>query len=120
MVNDNAGDLVDPSDLPEEGGPGDTLNPSESTDSDELRNDDGDIVVDPPEGWSEADKVGVTGSEEQEGESLDEKLAAEEPDVLDDAGDAARPARRHRAQVEGTPEDGASLYEVVDEGAEQP
>ncbi|MBO0865651.1 MAG: hypothetical protein J2P16_11335, partial [Mycobacterium sp.] len=63
-VNPDAGDLVDPSDFPEEGGPGDTLNPSESTDSDEVRNDDGDIVVDPPEGWSEADKFGVTGSEE--------------------------------------------------------
>lgn len=103
------------SDFPEEGGPGDTLNPSESTDSDELRNDDGDIVVDPPEGWSEADKV---ASEEEEGESLDAKLAAEEPDVLDDAGDDARPARRHRGQIDDTPEDGASLYEVVDEQAE--
>ncbi|EUA29242.1 hypothetical protein I548_2429 [Mycobacterium intracellulare] len=43
-----ADDLVDPADFPEEGGPGDTLNASEGTDSDELRNDDGDIVVDPP------------------------------------------------------------------------
>ena len=99
-------------DLPEEGGPGDTLNPSESTDSDELRNDDGDIVVDPPEGWSEADKV---RAEEQDGESLDQKLAAEEPDVIDDAGDEPRPTRRHRGQIDGTPEDGAPLYEVVDE-----
>lgn len=38
---------MDPADLPEEGGPGDTLNASEGTDSDEVRNDDGDIVVDP-------------------------------------------------------------------------
>lgn len=108
MANDNPGDLVDPSDFPEEGGPGDTLNPSESTDSDELRNDDGDIVVDPPEAWSEADKV---DSEE----SLDAKLAAEEPDVLAGSPDDARPSRRHRGQVDGTPEDGASLYEVVEE-----
>ena len=114
--DDNGGDLVDPADFPEEGGPGDTLNPSESTDSDELRNDDGDIVVDPPEGWSEADKFGVTGSEEEEGESLDDKLAAEEPDVLTDQdSDGDRPGRAHRGQIDGTPEDGGSLYDVVDE-----
>ena len=35
----------------------DTLSPSESTDSD-IRNDDGDIVVDPPDGWSEAESSG--------------------------------------------------------------
>ncbi|HEY2199295.1 MAG TPA: hypothetical protein VGH69_16625, partial [Mycobacterium sp.] len=72
----------------------DTLSPSESTDSDEVRNDDGDSVVDPPDGWSEADKFGMTAREEREGESLDDRLAEEEPDVLDDAGpDAERPAR---------------------------
>lgn len=103
-------------DVPEEGGPGDTLNPAESTDSDELRNDDGDIVVDPPDGWSEADRFGVTGSEEEEGESLDDRLAAEEPDVLGDAvSEEERPSRVHRGQVDGTPEDGDSLYDVVDE-----
>ncbi len=48
-----------------------TLSPSESTDSDEVRNDDGDIVVDPPDGWSEADKFGMTAREEREGESLE-------------------------------------------------
>lgn len=103
-------------DVPEEGGPGDTLNPAESTDSDELRNDDGDIVVDPPDGWSEADRFGVTESEEEEGESLDDRLAAEEPDVLGDAvPEEERPSRMHRGQVDGTPEDGDSLYDVVDE-----
>jgi hypothetical protein len=115
-------DHVDPSDLPEEGGPGDTLSPSESTDSDEIRNDDGDIVVDPPERWSEADKFGVTGREEEQGRSLDERLAAEEPDVDSDdisEADADRdvdhPRRRHRGQIDGAPEDGESLFQVVDE-----
>lgn len=64
-----------------EDGPGDTLSPSESLDSDEVRNNDGDEVVDPPEGWSGADKFGTTPREEQEGESLDQRLAEEEPDV---------------------------------------
>jgi len=117
----NSGDLVDPADFPEEGGPGDTLNPSEGTDSDELRNDDGDIVVDPPEGWSEADRFGMTAREEREGESLDDRLAEEEPDVSADATtainmtDDGAPGRAHRAQIDGAPEDGDSLYEVVDE-----
>ena len=47
----------------------DTLSPSESTDSDEVRNDDGDTVVDPPDDWSEADKFGMT-AREAEGANL--------------------------------------------------
>lgn len=35
---------------------------------------------DPPENWSEADKFGMTAREELEGEALDDKLAAEEPE----------------------------------------
>src|ERR1700689_3781736 len=88
----------------------DTLSPSESTDSDEVRNDDGDIVVDPPDDWSEADKFGMTAREEREGESLEDRLAEEEPDVLPDAGPPAeRPARVHRGQIDGTPQAGDSL-----------
>ncbi len=111
----------DTGDFPAEGGPGDTLNVSEGTDSDELRNDDGDVVVDPPEGWSEADRFGMTAREEREGESLDARLAEEEPDVLPDttAGtdptDDGVPGRAHHGQIDGTPEDGDSLYDVVDE-----
>ncbi|WP_372448055.1 hypothetical protein [[Mycobacterium] fortunisiensis] len=54
-------------------GPDDTLSPSESTDSDELANADGDEVVDPPEEWHGADRA-------EEDETLDRKLAAEEPE----------------------------------------
>jgi hypothetical protein len=91
----------------------DTLSPSESTDSDEVRNDDGDIVVDPPDDWSEANRFGMTAREEREGESLDARLAEEEPDVVPEAGPPAeRPARVHRGQIDGTPEDGDSLFNV--------
>lgn len=91
----------------------DTLSPSESTDSDEVRNDDGDIVVDPPDDWSEANRFGMTAREEREGESLDERLAEEEPDVLPDLGPPPeRPTRVHRGQIDGTPEDGDSLFNV--------
>jgi hypothetical protein len=114
----DTGDGIDPSDFPEEGGPGDTLNPSESMDSDEIHNDDGDVVVDPPEGWSGVDKFGITAREEREGEPLDDRLAAEEPDVTDvneDYLEEGPPGRAHRGQIDGAPEDGDSLFEVVDE-----
>lgn len=122
-MSENPQAEVDPADFPEEGGPGDTLNASEGTDSDELHNDDGDIVVDPPEGWSEANRFGMTAREEREGESLDARLAEEEPDVSPDTPGAGAPAdgppgRAHRGQIDGAPEDGESLYEVVDENAE--
>jgi hypothetical protein len=91
----------------------DTLSPSESTDSDEVRNDDGDIVVDPPDDWSEADRFGMTAREEREGESLEARLAEEEPDVVPEEGPPAeRPVRVHRGQIDGTPEDGDSLFNV--------
>lgn len=59
------------------------LSPAESLDSDEVRNADGDTVVDPPESWSGADRFGMTAEEQREGESLDARLAEEEPDVVD-------------------------------------
>jgi hypothetical protein len=96
------GDYDDP-------GPENTLSPSESLDSDEVRNDDGDIVVDPPERWIEA----------EEDQTLDEKLAAEVPDVTEGTvgvdTETERPARRTAGQIDGTPEDGESFYQVVDE-----
>jgi hypothetical protein len=89
----------------------DTLNPSESTDSDEVRNHDGDTVVDPPDDWSEANKFGMTAREEREGESLDQRLAEEEPDVLEAVDPIQeRPTHRHEGQISGTPEDGDSLF----------
>jgi hypothetical protein len=73
----------------------DMLSPMEATDSDDLHNDDGDEVVDPPDGWSGVDKTGMTDRQQREGETLDEALAEEEPDVTpadvddDDASDTA-------------------------------
>ncbi|MGA7051847.1 MAG: hypothetical protein WBZ37_11320 [Mycobacterium sp.] len=102
------------------------LDQSESLDSDEVRNDDGDEVVDPPDAWIEVD----------EHESLDEKLAAETPDnprddepsreahdsdqggglVLLSGDDLDRidPDQhgRESGQIDGTPEDGDSFYNI--------
>jgi hypothetical protein len=89
----------------------DMLDQSESLDSDEVRNDDGDEVVDPPEHWIDA----------EDHESLDEKLAAE---ISDDARDQIVSAEvdldridlsahgRTSGQIDGTPEDGDSFYNV--------
>ncbi|UTT48130.1 MULTISPECIES: hypothetical protein [Rhodococcus] len=137
-----------------EDGPGDTLSPSEGLDADEVRNNDGDEIVDPPEGWSGADKFGTTPREEQEGESLDQRLAEEEPDVepaepldtpvaatpedeltedvdevIDDAttgapedskladevdGVIVQDSRVDRGQISGAPEDGESIFPIVE------
>jgi hypothetical protein len=102
------------------------LEQSESLDSDEVRNDDGDEVVAPPDEWIEAD----------DNESLDEKLAAEIPDDprddrpsreahdSDEGGalevlsnedlDRIDPTEhgRERGQIDGTPEDGESFFNV--------
>ena len=102
------------------------LTPEEALDSDEVRNDDGDETVDPPEKWIEA----------KEDEDLDERLADEEPDVrpedidLRDADDSDSESvsmsddeidrldpqvhGRERGQIDGTPEDGDSFYDVVE------
>jgi hypothetical protein len=102
------------------------LDQSESLDSDQVRNDDGDEVVDPPDQWINAD----------DNESLDQKLAAETsedpPDdwpsqdahdsqeggaldvVSDDELDRIDPNEhgRERGQIDGTPEDGDSFFTV--------
>ncbi|MBI3224677.1 MAG: hypothetical protein HYZ39_06430 [Mycolicibacterium cosmeticum] len=65
-----------PADDPEDA----TLPPDEATDSDEMRNADGDEVVDPPDDWQGADRFGMSTAEAAQGESLDDKLSAEIPD----------------------------------------
>ncbi|ORA82919.1 hypothetical protein BST28_01610 [Mycolicibacter kumamotonensis] len=86
----------------------DTLPASEATDSDELRNDDGDATVTPPESWQPGGAA--------INESRDDKLAAEQPDTGappgSDEADRAITGGRHRAQVSGSPEDGDSFYNV--------
>jgi hypothetical protein len=120
---------TDSADDPDVGGPGDTLSPAESLDSDQVRNEDGDEVVDPPESWLDP----------RDDESLDERLAAEEPDVAADGpppdsamlpddgisssefaikesdvvdGVIVQDSRVSRGQIAGTPEDGDSFFPI--------
>ncbi|CAM3683094.1 hypothetical protein ACXYTP_09400 [Tsukamurella ocularis] len=53
---------------------------AEALDEDLLGHDPWDTAIDPPDGWAESDRHGVTGPEQWEGPSLDERLAQEEPD----------------------------------------
>lgn len=104
----------------DEGGVDDTLRPAEALDPDDVRNDDGDEVVDPPDRWGAADHI----AEEPEGESLDEKIAAEEPEprpagrVADEADDVDHidpdDYGTDEGQVSGSPEDGDSMFPVVE------
>jgi hypothetical protein len=106
------------------------LSSSESLDSDEVRNDDGDEVADPPEKWIEA----------KDDETLAERLAEEVPDVsADDEDDEDSEAHdsdegggltlvsddeldridpsvhgRQKGQIDGTPEDGDSFFDIVE------
>jgi hypothetical protein len=110
------------------------LSPSEALDSDEIRNNDGDDVADPPDRWIEP----------KDDETLDERLSEEVPDVsvegeADDEADGPTEAhdsdgggglevvsddeldrldtQRHgteHGQIDGTPEDGASFFDVVE------
>jgi hypothetical protein len=108
--------------------PDEMLTPEEQLDSDEIRNDDGDEVVDAPDQWLDP----------RESESLDDRLADEEPDTsvdtpLSDAahtpdgvssaeygvkeadvvdGVIVEDSRVDRGQIDGTPEDGDSFFDV--------
>jgi hypothetical protein len=67
-----------PDDVPEDDG---VLEPIDTLDDEDLRSDVLDTGIDPGEGYRGATRFGTTAEEEREGESLDQLLAEEEPDV---------------------------------------
>ncbi|MVU78545.1 hypothetical protein GPX89_14975 [Nocardia sp. ET3-3] len=111
-----------------ESGPDDTLGPTESLDSDDVRNHDGDVTVTPPDHWQAADRDEMTARGQRAGESHAERLAQEQPDVPEaESGetpaesahidttnastDDPRPTRRHHGQLDDTPEDGGGFFD---------
>jgi hypothetical protein len=86
------------------------LSAAESVDEEVLGADDPDEVLDPAEHWSAATAFGTTANEQRAGESLDDKLAEEVPDVVPE--DSARPP------VASTPLD--ELDQTVDEPIDDP
>ncbi|EIE98338.1 hypothetical protein [Saccharomonospora glauca] len=81
------------------------LNSAEDLDEDRLRLDPLEEGMDPPEHWSEADRYGMTPFEQQQGESLDERVRQERPDV--------RETDLPERPVAATPDD--ELDETVDD-----
>lgn len=64
---------------------------AEDLDEDRLGADPLEEGMDPPEGWTAADRHGVTAGEQARGQTLDERLRAERPDVGEVASDAPAP-----------------------------
>lgn len=95
------GDYDDP-------GPQNTLSPSESLDSDDVRNDDG-VVVDAPTCGSPSSNTKASPSDSPRNNlNYPMRPNAESP----------RRSRRHYGQIGGTPEDGESFYPVHHDDAD--
>jgi hypothetical protein len=90
------------------------LEPADTLDSDDLRGDVLDTGIDAGEGYRGATRFGTTAAEELRGESLDDLLAEEEPDVgldepwtdEDEPPDDDRPAEPRSGRLVA-PDDGA-------------
>jgi hypothetical protein len=65
-------------DVPEDEG---VLQPSETLETDDLDADPLDTGISPPERRPASERFGVTEAEAREGESLDDRLAQEQPDI---------------------------------------
>ena len=94
---------------------------SDSLEGDNPANDELDPGIIPPDGWAAADRFGTTEAEEEEGESLDQHLAEEQPDV-DPYAEAQ--AEDEEAETEGEyleetdePDPRAGRLVAEDEGA---
>ncbi|WP_199444264.1 hypothetical protein [Umezawaea beigongshangensis] len=86
------------------------LSAAEFVDEEVLGVDDPEDVMDPAEHWSAATRFGTTANEQRTGETLDDKLAEEVPDVVPE--DSARPP------VASTPLE--ELDQTVDEPIDDP
>lgn len=85
------------------------LNSSEDLDEDRLRLDPLEEGMDPPERWAAADKYGTTPFEEHQGESLEQRVRQEQPDVMPETVPerpvAATPATDLDASIDELPAD---------------
>lgn len=106
-----------PEDLPEDDG---VLQPSDSLETDDLSADPLDVGVSPPERRPAAERFGVTAAEARQGESLDQRLAQEEPDVGVPAADS-RPylERDDPALDDEVPDPRAGRLVAADEGSHE-
>ncbi|HEY1487975.1 MAG TPA: DUF5709 domain-containing protein [Micromonosporaceae bacterium] len=75
-------ELVDWDDVEDDG----VLDSSDTLDDDATA-DPLDVGIAAPDRWSGANCFGTTAAEQREGETLDQRLAEEVPDIADDDGD---------------------------------
>lgn len=85
------------------------LSSSEDLDEDRLKLDPLEEGIEPPERWAAADKYGTTPFEEHQGESLEQRVRQEQPDVapedVPDRPTAATPATELDASIDDLPAD---------------
>jgi protease I len=90
------------------------LTTSEQLDEDELGVDPLERGVEPPEGWAGVDRFGTTPREEREGETLDQRLAEEEPDQYGNPREAVMSEQLRGRTVAILATDGVEQVELVE------
>ncbi|MDQ0379622.1 hypothetical protein [Amycolatopsis thermophila] len=95
------------------------LNSAEDLDEDRLRVDPLEEGVEPPERYLASDRHGTTPNEVREGESLDQRLAEERPDVRPEDVPADEADARDDTGRYG-PDAGQSLGDAEDQMADNP
>lgn len=108
--------------LPEDDG---VLEPGDSLETDDLDYDPLDTGISPPERRPASERYGVTPAEARTGESLDERLAEEEPELgeepfstgADEPEDEDRPEQDEAFEESATAEPRAGRLIGLDEGA---
>ncbi|MGW9212261.1 DUF5709 domain-containing protein [Embleya sp. NPDC055664] len=108
-MSDDTWDPVE--DSPDTPGDDGVLGPEDTLSTDDLSYDPLDTGIVPPDRWSAAERYGNTPEESRRGESLDQLLAEEEPDIADD--DAVSD------EWEGGPDPRAGRLVATDEGAHE-
>jgi len=124
MSDDTPDDIEFSPDTPGDDG---VLGPEDTLTTDDLSYDPLDTGILPPDRWSPAEKYGNTPEEERRGESLDQLLAEEEPDVdadldpedVEDDGDPDEETIPDEWPEGGEPEPRAGRLVAEDEGVHE-
>jgi hypothetical protein len=115
MSQDDSRDRVaEWDDIEDEG----VLDASDTLDDDAVE-DPLDAGIEPADRWSAANRFGVTGSEQRAGESLDQLLAEEEPDIDPYADPGEDEDELIRRGYESEPRSGRLVAEYPDEDKDE-
>jgi hypothetical protein len=92
------------------------LDPADSLNDDDLNSDVLDTGIDAGDGYKASNRFGTTADEQAQGESLDELLSEEEPDVSADFDDEDEDVP---ADLGSEPEERSGRLVAPDEGAHE-